>query len=200
MRMPPHTRASYIRKGAQKFADLNSSAVVYASEDERGCYLVAFHGKAQKPDFNYRYPNSDKGRARREARAQEHFLQWQGIERRKSERQAERRAWVHDYKPGDVFSTHWGYEQTNREYWQCVEVRGKHLIVRQIGCEYEETGWCSGQSVPALDNFISEPSRVLAQPFGFREPTYQHIASRMDPVAIIGGKPVFAAKYESSYG
>ena len=59
----------------------------------------------------------------------------------KSERQAARKAWVPTYKVGDIFRTCWGYDQTNVEYFELIEIRGKHGIFRELNQERIDTGW-----------------------------------------------------------
>ena len=61
-------------------------------------------------------------------------------------------------KVGYIFVTSWGYDQTNREFYQVTEVAksGLTATVRQIFCEcVEETSWCS--------------NKVKAIPYAFKD-------------------------------
>lgn len=189
----PHDRKFYVPAGAIRVADRASTAVAHIYTTGRGTpAAVVFSGKAQKPTWHYTFRNE----AARESRVRGFFEAVQRAEQHRADRRAERKAWVHPYKIGDVFSTCWGYEQTNREYYEVVEVRGKHLIVREIGCGYVETQWGAGKSVPLPGQYIGEPFRVLAQQRGFK---VDHTWASYDEPTLIAGVPTYDAKHVSSY-
>lgn len=196
MRFKPD-RALYIPKGAMKFTDRQSSAVAYASEDENWYRLIGFHGRAQKPDFNFRYPKNEQGKANREKRGLAHFKCWRAVEAHQAERRAVRKAFVHDFKVGDVFGTCWGYDQTNREYYECVEVLGKSLMVRRIRQSREYTQSMAGKCVPLVGDYIGEPFKVLAKSGGFKA-DYGQFASFQAP-KIIAGVKAYDSDYFSQY-
>lgn len=189
-----HDCKFYIPAGSVRVADRASSAVAYIYERAGVPYAVAFAGKAQKPAWHFRF----RSEASRESRVRAFFAATAATEQRRVARRAERAAFVHPFKAGDVFSTCWGYDQTNREYYQCVEVRGKHLIVREIASGYVETQWLAGIATPMPGAFVGEPARVLAQPGGFRCPRYGHWAS-YDAPKLVGGVPTYAADHVSHY-
>ncbi|HDT0958361.1 TPA: hypothetical protein QHS82_002246 [Escherichia coli] len=69
---------------------------------------------------------------------------------------------------GDIFHTHWGYEQTNIEFYQVVSLHGKETVgLREIAREVvEHTSWCSAEIRPVPDKFIDEAihkRRVIAK-------------------------------------
>jgi hypothetical protein len=190
-----HDRKFYVPTGAICVRHRNSTAVAYVYTNARGSLgAVVFQGKAQKPAWHFTF----RDEAARTKRVREFFAGIAHVEQARIARRAERTAWVNPYKAGDVFSTCWGYDQTNREYYQVVEVRGKHLIVRQIASGYVETQWLAGKAAPMVGEFIGEPARVLAQPGGFRDPRYQHWAS-FDAPTIVAGVPTYDAQHVSSY-
>lgn len=41
----------------------------------------------------------------------------------------------HDYKPGDVLSAVWGYEQTNVDYYEVTAITPGTVTVRKIASE-----------------------------------------------------------------
>lgn len=202
-----HKREFYVPKGARQFRDRNSSAVVYAYESEKPdggkrYHLIAFHGRAQKPDFNYWYSSAEK----RQAKAEGHFKAWQANEAQKRERAAKAKAGaaMHDVKVGDVFRCSWGYDQTNIDYYQCVKLIGKTMMeVRQIACEREALQ-CYDQYkvVPAQNVFIGKAERKKIQVWNgnpyFSAYSFAS-AYRMDPVAKIGNKAVYEASHETKY-
>ncbi|GGO94987.1 hypothetical protein [Stakelama pacifica] len=191
-----HERHFYHPANALCVRDKHSSAVAYIWNDSRGRpHAVAFQGKAQKPAWNFYFAND----AAREKRVRGFFAAIQRHEAERAKKRAERSAWQNPYKVGQIFSTCWGYDQTNREYYEVVEVRGKHLIVREIATEYVETQWLAGKVVPLPGSYISEPHRVLAQPYGFREPRYKHHLATLETPTMVGGVPTYGADFVSSY-
>jgi hypothetical protein len=191
----PLSRSVFIPAGAIRVADRASSAVAHIYTTRSGKpAAVVFQGRAQKPAWHFSF----RDEAAREARVRGFFQAVQLREGARVARRAERSAWVNPYKPGDVFSTCWGYEQTNREYYEVTEVRGKHMIVRQIAAGYVETQWCAGLSTPMPGQFTGEPMRVLAQPRGFRVPNRGQWASYDEP-KMVAGVPTYGAQHVSSY-
>jgi hypothetical protein len=60
---------------------------------------------------------------------------------------------VHNVQVGDLYRTSWGYDQTNVEYFQIVDVKGKHAILREIQ-DRVQTGRDQGRCVPMKDQFL----------------------------------------------
>lgn len=166
-----HNRAFYIPKESTPFTIEGFAAIVYFHEASNGAvYAVGFRGKAQKPAFNYRF-NSP-------ARRSEYcfgFLcdEAQGEERkgdRRAEAKAVRAAFVNPLKVGDVIYNSWGYEQTNVDFYQIVEVKGKSITMRKIGQKADagrSTGHDSEYRLPVFDWFIGEPFKKTVQPNGY---------------------------------
>jgi hypothetical protein len=100
----------YAPAGAIRVADKRSSAVVYLYTTSRGApAAIAYHGRAEKQDWWHSF----KDEARREAYVRSFFAGRQAIEQRARDRRAERSAFRHGYKVGDLFRAMWGYDQTN---------------------------------------------------------------------------------------
>ena len=188
-------RECHVPAGAICVRDRQSSAVayVYTTAADQPAALV-FAGKSHKPAWRFRFATT----ADREKRVRGFFAATQRVEQARRDKRTERSAWVNPYKTGDVFSTCWGYDQTNREYFQAIDVRGKHLIVRRIRSGYVETQWLAGVATPLPGDFIGEPQRVLAQPGGFRAPGNKQWAS-YDAPKMVAGVPTYAAEHVSSY-
>ena len=147
-----HQREHYIPKGAAKFADRKSSAVVYAYSKNGKPYLLGFHGRAQKPDFHYRYDND----AQRQDQAKRHFKRWQDNEA--SVRRKPRSLVV-----GDVLRASWGYDQTNIDFYQVVALIGAQMVeIRELAQEREATEFMQGRCVPLVGQFVGEPMRKRA--------------------------------------
>lgn len=190
------TRDFYIPENARKVSHRHSSAVAYVYTTGTG-HLAAmvFHGKAQKPAWRYRFRN-DVERADRITRffeaAQEH-------EQRRADRQAERKARGRGLAVGDVLSAMWGYEQTNIDWYEVTGLIGKSMVeVRQLAEDREETNWQQGKTVPLPGHYIGEPMRRKASE-GYVKIDDVRSASKVEPMAMIGGKPVFAAQHFTAY-
>ena len=165
-------------------------------------HAICFRGKAVKSTWHYSFRTEEALKAKIE----ETLRQEMDAVDRKARRAAEKKAACasHDVKPGDVFRASWGYDQTNIDYYQIVSVSGHMAKVRAIGCMSEETGFMSGESVPALNSFIGEPFRVRIQKWDMKSEPYFKVASyanayRMKPVAIVANVPVYESSNWTAY-
>lgn len=153
--------------------------------DEGGrTYGIAFAGKSNKPLWNYRFRND----AQRQKQIDDAIKSRKLTKELKDKRVQERREYQHSYKVGDIFDTSWGYDQTNVDFYQVVEVRGKVLIIRKIAemTDHEDRG--ADYVVPAKDSFIGPPIRILPTSSGVK--IEGHYGSPWD------GKP----KYQTAGG
>lgn len=57
-------------------------------------------------------------------------------------------------KVGDIFHSNWGYEQTNCEFYQVVAKSSQYVTVREIGQDYEATGYMTGKVTPRPGDFL----------------------------------------------
>ena len=68
-----------------------------------------------------------------------------------------REEFVNPYKVGDILYSSWGYDQTNREFYQIVAVGNRSLKLRQIGAvSVRDTSWCSDECAPVKDKFVTD--------------------------------------------
>lgn len=81
---------------------------------------------------------------------------------REAKRQA-RAAFVNPYKVGNFLYSSWGYDQTNREFYQILEVRPRALLIREVSQNRERTGHDQGICSPRRDSFIKPPQWVTIQ-------------------------------------
>ena len=160
------TREFFIPKNATKICDKNSDAIAYVFTDASGrpCAKV-FYGKQAKPVLYCHY----RDEARRAASIKSAFDARAERQSRMKKYADERKAYVHSLKVGDVLSTCWGYDQTNREFYQVVSLFGKSgVIVREIGTDGFETSWAQGKKSPMVDNFIGPELRRKATQYGVK--------------------------------
>jgi hypothetical protein len=193
----------YIPPGALKIASKRSPAVAYLYSRASGIYAMGYFGKAIKPAFNYRF----KADARRIAYVSEWLKSQDAFVERKVARKAEeqaKRAAGHKLKVGDVLRSSWGYDQTNIDYYEVVELVGKcNVKVREIGAESVETGFMSGQCVPVAGSYIEGKAAKLCRvtPAGdsVKVRDWGVWAYKMEPIVAGGVKAGYRSSSWSSY-
>jgi hypothetical protein len=189
-------REFFIPKGSIKVADKLSDAVAYISTNSRGKpRATIFVGKQTKPIADYWY-GSDEKRTTAVGQAFESRRKSMAF---KAETAAKRKAFVNSYKVGDLFKRSWGYDQTNVNYYEVIEVKGKFVWVREVKQEYVETGFMCGKTGPLVGQFLekAEPKKCLAQENGIKVSDYGWAS--YCPGKIIGGVKVYDSAYTSSY-
>lgn len=117
-------------------------------------YGMVFYGKQSKPFWHYSFKSLDalivkvKNALESHKRSLDH----------KNKRKAEKKAFVSSLRVGDLMKSSWGYDQTNVDWFQVVEVKSpKTIVVREIQGRIVETGFMSGKAYPVKDDFIGEP-------------------------------------------
>ena len=197
MRMQ-HDRSFYIPEGATKVQDDQSTAVAYLSEYADGhknpYRMVAFQGKAQKPALHYVYPNAE----RRAERMQSFFESVRITEQERKRRREQRKAAPVGLEVGDVLSAMWGYEQTNVDYYQVTEVKGRYVTLRPIAAQTEETGWLRGKSIPVPGKFTGEPFRKQARDGQVKLTSYSW-ASKIEPEIEVDGVKMYRPSNYTAY-
>jgi hypothetical protein len=114
--------------------------------------------KGTKPAANYRFRSREQRQEFIDRYMRNHDAHTAAVvERRQSSHGTdEQRALV---KVGAIFVYSWGWEQTNVDYFQVVEVKGggATVVVRQIGSSLVPnwaTGHMTGYVTPEPDNFL----------------------------------------------
>ncbi|WP_288806281.1 hypothetical protein [uncultured Novosphingobium sp.] len=174
----------------------DSSAVAYVYEQADGSPCAAvFHGRSLKPSWRYRFRNADE----RTRRVMAFFKACADHAERQAKRKADRKAAGRGLSVGDVLSTCWGYEQTNREWFEVTALIGQTMVeVREIAREVEETSWQQGKTVPVVGKYVGEPLRRRAAEGRVRIDDVR-LATLETPLARIGGKAVYAAQHFTAY-
>jgi len=149
------TRDFYIPKNPTKIIeDEEAKAIVYFANTINGCpYAVAFGGKRQRPDLNCYFKNEQQ----RDVHVQAYLNGQRRHEEAKAKRRNAQKAFKTSLKVGDILYTSWGYDQTNVEWFQVVEVKpsGKTVIIREIcGQDAGDAGWMCGHTMPLKDRFV----------------------------------------------
>ena len=154
------TRESYIPAGAVKVADTESDAVAFTYEAAGVLYGLAFHGKAAKPDWHFRF-NSEERRASKIA---EHAAGRRVHAVFRAESKAKAAAPI-TLKVGDILNTSWGYDQTNVEFFQVTAIVGARMVeLREVAADSVTTGFMSGNKTARKDQFVgNDPLRRLVK-------------------------------------
>lgn len=190
-------RKFYIPKTAKQIDAFGTDAAVYVYDENHNRPIfgaLAFHGKANKPDWHYTFKTEER-------RAQ-YIADYLKGRKERAERMATRRQarkdWVCPYKVGDIFRTSWGYDQTNIEYFELIEIRGKVGILREIAQMREETGFMQGKCVPIPGKYIGEPTRHIASEYGFKMSNWGRYARKIEPTIVAGCK-VYGSSHWTAY-
>lgn len=157
--MNTYHRERYFPRGytAEEFPDC--AAVVARSEpDTKGrVSAIAYAGKRNKSDWHFIFPNRE--------RCEKCITEWLNGLRQSQERKAAackaKAAWQHDLKVGDVLHGSWGYDQTNPEFYEVTELRGKRVVIRELCCETVEgsEGFMSCRTRPVPGSYCG-PEKV----------------------------------------
>jgi len=69
------------------------------------------------------------------------------------------------YKAGDILHHSWGYDQTNCDFYQVVEVKKASVVLRKIGAETVPgaEGFMSESLMPRKDHFIVQGYHALTK-------------------------------------
>jgi hypothetical protein len=186
------TRESFIPRGSKPLADTGSDAVAYAYNQAGRFYAAMFYGKQAKPLWHWSFRNEEA----RAARIAEAFKNRRSHTAYKATVRADRKT-PHAHQVGDVFATHWGYDQTNVEHYEITELHGATMAtIRRIAAHNVETGWMQGKCSPDFGNFIGEPFRVRLTQHGFS--VDGHGAHKVK-VHTVGGVKVGEASNWTSY-
>lgn len=75
---------------------------------------------------------------------------------------------AHKIKVGDIFYNSWGYDQTNIDWYQVLEVKKKTILIKRIVGDYKEDGFMCGKTVPLKDTFSERnPESLLKTPYEY---------------------------------
>lgn len=182
-------RRSYLPKEIRDlppFKPEGTDLEIWVWDDHGRHYAIAFAGKAGKPLGHFSF-KSDENRMKW---MQEQIRSRQGHAARLKKELEERRGYRHDFKVGDILDSSWGYDQTNIDFYEVIEVSEKTIVVRKIGSRVVESKAGGADYVAAQPGkYIGEPKRVTPRVGGYVT-IDGHSASKWD------GRP----RYETAMG
>ena len=86
-------------------------------------------------------------------------------EQRKQAKLEAKKKFQNPYKVGDILHHSWGYDQTNCDFYQVVEVKPASVILRKIGTKTVpgSEGFMSDSRLPEKDAFITQGHHALTK-------------------------------------
>jgi hypothetical protein len=166
-----------------------------------GQYVAAaFRGTAGKPEFHYSFQNEAAMMARitEFTRSVEADMRYRAEERAKIQAMRD----SIQVKPGDVFVHVWGYDQTNVDYYQVVEVKAQSVVIREIAQLVESSGLdMHGMCTPKVGAFVGEPllKRLTYIADGVCIKMSHGTATPLKPIAVVDGVQIFEPKRWTNY-
>lgn len=185
------TKTRWVPEGANTFhSNPDLGIAIYTYQRGGKPVAIGYAGRAVKPTLHASY--------RDDAALREYVSR---LETSLLERKARRKAVPHDVKVGDIFRASWGYDQTNIDYFQCVGLVGTTMgTFRAIASQAQETGFMSGDCVPAVGHFKGEPFRARIR--GGENPAigiYSFASAYRITPMVVGGVPIYEPSRWSSY-
>lgn len=141
----------------RKFEFQNWSAEIGVVTLENGRVLCkGYSGKRNNHDFYYSFTSLSKA---------ESFIE-NYIESLKNkaaskmtyavEKKKRSNGFLEKLEKGMILVTSWGYEQTNVEFFEVVQVKGCSVFLREISCDLSETGFMCGNALPRKGEYVGE--------------------------------------------
>lgn len=86
------------------------------------------------------------------------------VNKKELRRQA-RALFENPFKKGDILHHSWGWEQTNCDFYQVVEVKKASVVLRKIAAEtvLGSEGFMSDRRMPVKDKFLENATQALTK-------------------------------------
>jgi len=175
-------------KYSEKVEREGVQAEVYLTDGDNGPVAKGFGGKRSKPDFFLRFKS--------EERRQEYVDKYlDDLERRIQEKKARQEAknnFEMSLKVGDILYSSWGYDQTNVDFYQVVELVGKKSVkIRAIGAMVDSSDFGADYLKPVKDKFLNDGDGMLKRVNQYNSVRIASYAS----ASPYEGKPVYQTSY-----
>jgi hypothetical protein len=167
-----NTKTRYIPAGYTEYAK-SDFGIVYKQSSQ--FIAMFFVGKQSEPVMHYRFSSADN----MDKKINTFFADLKAYNERKLKRKEERKNQLEAVKVGDMLSCSWGYEQTNVDFYQVVERKGKQMKIRPIAQKMlpsTDFGAMASWVAPEKDKFIGEPitKTSLSMEFGSLSPVTEN--------------------------
>ena len=110
------------------------------------------------------------------------------LEHMKPEQRA-REIFMNSVRVGTILTASWGYDQTQVEFYEVMEVSGCTIHIQEVGHEtVENKGWCSRSVVPDTANRIGPVIRKVVRSSSVKIKDYIRLT-------VWDGKPCYESWY-----
>jgi hypothetical protein len=149
----------FIKKQNAKFEVFSTLKIVTYETANNNPAMAVWNGNQSKPYINYYYKTKEQ-MFNRLNETKKNAIDRQEY---KEKRMREKKNFVPSLKVNDILVSSWGYEQTNVDYFQVIEVKGKSCKVCKIHHKIVEgsEGFMSCKVLPIKDQFQGEPFNKL---------------------------------------
>jgi hypothetical protein len=137
-----------------EYPEVGISAIKYTSRKGHPS-LATFTKRSPKPIAHYAYRNSLMRDDALDRIISDALEAKEELARLKKER-AE---WQHGLKVGDIMVASWGYDQTNVNFYQVVEVAGKNVSIREVASQTVRQDRGVNHVMPIPNRFVSTPMK-----------------------------------------
>lgn len=139
----------YYERTMDKIAEGENNSIVLSGKNTP-LFCMGFSGRSDKPRFYYSFSSIE----RRDKYINEFLKNQKLIVERKAKEKEELKNKIHSAKVGDIFYTSWGYDQTNINFYEVIEVKTeKSVVFQEICSNIIETGFMCGESTPIKGHF-----------------------------------------------
>jgi hypothetical protein len=147
-------------------------------------YGIAFAGKSNKPLWysSFRTPEARQHEIDDTIKSRKSVIEY------KQKQLQEKRDFVHNIQVGEIFVSSWGYDQTNVDFYQVVEIKGKMVVVREIASKDSHSEHGANYVVADPGHFTGPPKLVKPNTSGGFK-VGDHYASKWD------GKPEYTTPF-----
>jgi hypothetical protein len=120
-------------------------------------HAMGFRGKAIKPTWNFTF----RSLAHLEDYINKFFESIRTYQEYKTQQAQKKKDFVTALKPGDILDTCWGYDQTNREFFQVLSVTKKTAVLREVAQkQIAATGPFSATVIGLKDQFLEKEPEI----------------------------------------
>jgi hypothetical protein len=113
-------------------------------------YTLIFVGKSIKPTHNVKFKT-------KESRDEYILKVYLSVFKKKSEKKTKAKK-ENLLKVGDILVSSWGYEQTNIDFYQVIDIKGKFATVGELSySSKEQNGYDSYMVMPKKDSYSKNP-------------------------------------------
>lgn len=136
--------------------------VIGVKHNDNKCTAIAYSGTKEKHDWYYSFEKFTDN----EAYMNKYIYDY--ISRMRKNKIQRLAPGINElpFKVGDFIYSSWGYEQTNVDFFEIIEIKSPNtIILREVEQERKETSFMAGNTIPLKGCYISNPLKKRVQWF-----------------------------------